>query len=254
MKKILYLLFIGMILIGCKEEKKETPTALFFKDKHYEATIQNEVGTTEVKINVPVIVDENNPVVQVINEHILKEITELISFENDLDETNSYDELIKSFLQAYTDFSQQFPDDDLAWNAKIKASTTFYNANILAIELDYYTFAGGAHGFKGKKSLIYDLKSGKEIDEDDIFSDWDSLSKLLADKLDYYEDLKDNQGKIEYPEDIFILEDTFIMTFINPNNYPFTDKVDEVVFNKSEIDSFIVIDISKKDLPIRQSN
>ncbi|UVD80935.1 DUF4163 domain-containing protein [Myroides albus] len=244
MKKLFCILFLSLIAISCTDKTTES-LPISFEDEEFEASYTNEEGNTEVTIKVPIITAHENLIYDNINKVILEEITELVSFESDLTQTTSYIDLTESFIEAYKDFSQKFPDDNLPWKAKVKADKTFLNNDILSIKIEYYTFAGGAHGYKGKKSLIFDMKQGVLLNQKDLYKDWESISRLLSSKIAYINDLKDSKGIVEYPEDLFIKDDSVIMTYVNPSNFPFTDEKDEIVFLKEDIAPYFKINIQE---------
>lgn len=47
----------------------------------------------------------------------------------------------------------------------------YNDKGILSYELDRYSFAGGAHGMEATQYLVFDLKTGKKIKEQDIFEE-----------------------------------------------------------------------------------
>jgi hypothetical protein len=41
---------------------------------------------------------------------------------------------------------QEFPNDTFGWEAKIEGSVKYQSESVLNIEINHYTYTGGAHG------------------------------------------------------------------------------------------------------------
>jgi hypothetical protein len=44
--------------------------------------------------------------------------------------------------------SKEFPNDTFGWEAKIEGSVKYQSESVLNIEINHYTYTGGAHGYQ----------------------------------------------------------------------------------------------------------
>ncbi|WP_010255191.1 PdaC/SigV domain-containing protein [Myroides injenensis] len=251
MKKIYLLAVLALCMVNCKDKNtSDKSNSITIETREFHGEVDEncvEDNCTEISIEVPIITAPENSAIALINTTILNEVTEIASFEENLSDTSSYDDLISSFITAYTSFIKKYTGEDLPWKAKIKVSTTFQNNEIYALNMEYYTFAGGAHGFKGEKSLLFDLETGKQINAKELIKDWTSLSQIISDKLAYADDITED-GVLNYPEDIQILEDTIIFGYTSSISFPISDTLDTLVLNKKEVASFFNYNIFKEEV------
>lgn len=251
MKKLYLLAILALCMVNCKDKNtSDKSNSITTETRVFHGEVDEnciEDNCTEISIEVPIITAPENSAMALINSTILNEVTEIASFEENLTDTSSYDELISSFITAYTSFVKKYTGEDLPWKAKIKVNTTFQNNEIYSLEMEYYTFAGGAHGFKGERSLLFDLETGKQITAKELIKDWTSLSKIISDNLAYADEIT-NDGILDYPENISILEDTIILGYTSPIAFPISDTLDTVVLNKKDVASFFNYNIYKEEV------
>ncbi|MDD3321457.1 MAG: RsiV family protein [Paludibacter sp.] len=113
--------------------------------------------------------------------------------------------------------------------------------NIYVYGIDRYIFMGGAHGYETRNYYNFDLKTGKQISESDLFVQGykNQLTKLIQNRIvEESNDMNESQGV----SDILNLEDTdFWIDSIKPNgNFYITDVSINYVFNPYEIAPFYV--------------
>ena len=113
--------------------------------------------------------------------------------------------------------------------------------NIYVYGIERYVFMGGAHGYETRNYYNFDLKTGKQINENDLFvADYkNSLTKLIKDRIiEETNELNKSQGI----NPISGLDDTDFWTdSIKPNgNFYITDVSINYVFNPYEIAPFYV--------------
>ena len=245
MKKILSLLFISILLISCKKDtkslKENEVARISIETKKFEgfALSKQSVDSTIVRIEVPILMPSEDSIISTINNYIKAEVADIVSFDNIISATITYDSLVSSFLAEYTHFTKKFPDEDLPWKAIIQSKNTFKNDDLYAFTLEYYTFMGGAHGFRNQKGLIFDLKTGQLLDFNALVNNWSELQEIVIKQLPYYKELLNPEGILAYPEEIMISEEDVVFYYQSPSNFIMSKEADQIHLKKEEIEPFL---------------
>lgn len=120
--------------------------------------------------------------------------------------------LVQDFSSVYESAGNE--DDYIAtsdWNVEEMMSMNYVTRDLITVSLGASEYTGGAHGFYGAFYSLYDLRSGKSLGLDDIFtgSYKDALLKRLTEsRKAYYQSMEE-----EYIEDSeFFISDNFYIT------------------------------------------
>lgn len=248
MKNLLLLLSLSFILWGCEQPISEN---LIFKQEYFHGQSNENCqkdSCTTIDIEVPIITNADKDNTKDINQATLATITDLMSFESDLTQINSYQGLIDTFLQSYDDFIEQYPDETMPWKASVKATNTFVNDSIYALKIDYYTFAGGAYGYQSSVGLIFDLQNGQIITPDQLFNNWAKVMTLIEPNLPYAQQLKDKNGILAYPEQIFLDKDKITFGYCNSANFPISSDLDLIEVPMQQIKPYLSYDITPMEV------
>lgn len=190
-----------------------------------------------------VIAEPDNIVVDSINNKLFYTVKELLLIEDEQVSVSSYDELAALFLQSYTELKTEFPNDVIGWEATIKTRPTFQRDSILCVRTDYHIYAGGAHGFSGVKSLLFDTQTGKTLTITDIITDINAFTAYCEKKFraSFSIPEKDNINSTEFlfEDDKFVLPETIILE---------SDKM--ILYYTTEITSYVD---GAKELSIKYS-
>lgn len=176
MKKIVLFICLSTLLIGCKEKEKWT-----IENKKYDlkSTLPcEENNCTHVSLEIPTIETEI-PELKKINDHIFELAKEKIEFQDANLKISNYNDLMKSFVNSYDEIKKAFPNEPLPWEATISGTSENFNDKCLNIVLNYYSFTGGAHGNEGVNSAFFNLETGKEIPQKDLFLDYEGFKKIV---------------------------------------------------------------------------
>ena len=243
MKQLLALALTCLLFTACKKETEKTENttetvvtetpALAFATKDYSQ--RSKVGCrdtlcTYVRISVP----EASGIPAVsdsINNKIFHVARSIVYFGEKPTNAKSYNELMTSFIKSYEelkkDFAESFP-----WEAKIKARVDYQSDSIINIKLNNYMFTGGAHGYEGNRSLIFNAKSGRSLTYDQIFKDKKAFMAFAEKK--FREKYKIPTGKSINITGMMFENDKFIL----PQNIFYTDKGLHLFYNPYEVGSF----------------
>ena len=130
------------------------------------------------------------------------------------------------------------PTDTFNFITDVKGRVLYCDSNILSYQRELYTYAGGAHGMNTKINYVFDIKTGEQLTEEDIFGQGfeRKVDKLL-----------DEKAKALRAEGLLPAEDEFYNDwYIEPNgNFALTDSSIIYTFNPYEIAPYCygIIDI-----------
>ena len=226
MKQYTFLVFLFLIFISCNKElsfKNET-----FKKK---STLPCKTDCPQITIEIPVA-KNIHVVADSINKKILNVLKEIVYFGEKPSEVKNYNNLAASFITSYEEMHKKFPGEPFGWEAKIKGNVEYQSDQILNIKIDHYTFTGGAHGYQGFRSLLFNPKTGKIIFSDQLFKN-EKEFKAFAEK-----EFR-NKYKIPAKADINVTGLMFEKdTFQLPQNIFYTDEGLLLYYNSYEAASY----------------
>lgn len=114
----------------------------------------------------------------------------------------------------------------MTYEKTVDGKAEFVNDRILSYGIYNYIYSGGAHGYGKTTHLIFDLKTGKKLSEEDIFEgDYENfITKIIWEKL---------AAEYELPLDVYCAEE------VKPNhNFSVTEKGVCYCFNSYEIAAY----------------
>lgn len=231
MKKILMIALFTSLMISCKDEEKKEMT---FKDQTFEKVTETKCKDGQcasAKIMVP-IVENGEFVGDSINNKIFSVVRNIVYFGEKPSDAKDYQGVLNSFIGAYDDLHKKFPEDTFGWEAKVETKKKYESDKLINFEMTHYTFTGGAHGYQGLRSLIFDKATGRTMGYDDIFTDKGVVQKLAEEKF---------RMKYEIPTDAPINSKGFMFedeVFALPQNIFFTDKGLLLYYNQYEIAAY----------------
>lgn len=245
MKRLLTLALACAALTACKKDTEKTtettkettvekPAGLAFENKVYEqksSLLCKNNLCTYVNISVP----EASGMGQVsdsINNKIFHVTRDIVYFGEKPTNGKSYKEIMASFIGSYDEITKEDPGEAIPWEAKIKATVDYQSDNIINVKLNNFMFTGGAHGYEGNRSLIFDAKTGKSLSYDQVFKDKKAFTALAEKK--FREKFKIPAGKSINTKDVLFENDKFIL----PQNIFFKENGLLLYYNPYEIGSF----------------
>lgn len=215
MKKLIPMLLLSIFFIGCNNKDKSNEILEFeqleFNDKT-PVDCKKEDCTT-INLSIPFITNKDNAIADKINTKILNTVDDIVALDDKTAMSGSYEELSKNFIDSYNDFFQKYPDELLPWKAQVDGGISFFNEDLLSIEIEYYTFVGGAYGFESEMALNFNPKTGELYSIQDLIGNWEELQKLFALQLKGKMDIWSNNHQLNYPESIFFYEDTIAFLY-----------------------------------------
>ena len=239
MKKILFIL-LCITMFGCTSNKND-----LFEIESYSCEIINEdlnlqfEFTGEIELPTSKISDSY----KLLQENILSALfgSEFADFSTKkilkVYADSSFVEYEKVYEEIYENNPIE-PTDTFNFITDVKGKVLYCDSNILSYQRELYTYAGGAHGMNTKINYVFDIKTGEQLTEEDIFGQGfeRKVDKLL-----------DEKAKALRAEGLLPAEDEFYNDwYIEPNgNFALTDSSIIYTFNPYEIAPYCygIIDI-----------
>lgn len=205
-----------------------------FENQSFEKTTSVDCNDNcpSIQLEIP-IAKNSNTTSDSINKTVFTTVKSIVDFGDKPNTSTNYEELTTSFIQAYEKLKKDFPNDHFGWEAKIEGEVKYSSEAILNIEISHYTFTGGAHGYAGLRSLIFDPKTGKQIANKDLFKNWNIFKVLAEAKF---------RSKFKIPKDKPINSTGFLFendVFQVAQNLFFTDEGILLHYNPYEIAAYV---------------
>lgn len=194
---------------------------------------------------VPVVADS-------INKKVFSVMKEIIYFGEKPYTAKDYNELLTSFIGSYEKLQKDFPNDKFGWEADVKASVIYQSENILNIEINHYTYTGGAHGYQGLRSLLFDPTTGKSISNDQLLTDNEAFKafaekkfrakyKIPANKAINSTGLMFEKEKFQLPQNIFFTDKGLLLYYNSYEIASYADGTKELLLPYTEINDYLLI-------------
>lgn len=245
MKQYTFLVFLFLLFISCNKE-------LSFENETFEkkSTLPCKTDCPIITIEIPIA--KNIPVVaDSINKKIFSVIKEIVYFGEKQVKLNDYNALTSSFIGSYEEMHKKFPNETFGWQGKIKGNLEFKSGQIINIKIDHYTFTGGAHGYQGYRSLLFNPKTGKTIFSDQLFKN-EKEFKAFAEKEfreKYKIPAKANinatglmfeNDKFQLPQNIFYTEEGLLLYYNSYEAASYADGPKELLFPYDEVNKYLL--------------
>jgi hypothetical protein len=226
MKHVLLYAILIFSMVSCSKE-------LTFEKQSFEK--KTSLGCAEncphIKVTIPIA--KNIPIVaDSINKKLFSVLKELIYFGEKPYPSTDYNGLLNSFIGSYEQLQKEYPKEAFNWEAEIEGSVNYQSDSILNLQIKHYTYTGGAHGYKGLRSLLFNPKTGKSIPNNQLFKNASAFKAFAEKKF---------RTKYNIPENKSINATGFLFEadkFSLPLNIFYTDKGVLLYYNPYEASSY----------------
>jgi hypothetical protein len=246
MKRSILFILLALVFVSCSNE-------LSFEDRSFEqkTTLPCKENCPYIRVEIPVA-KGNSIVADSINKKIFSVLKGIIYFGEKPFTSSNYTDLLASFIGSYEKMQQQFPEDTFGWEADITGSIRYQSDGILNIQIQHYTFTGGAHGYDGLRSLIFDPDTGKIIPNTQLFKNL-NLFKAFAEKKFRLKYKIPEQGPInatgyqfenelfQLPQNIFYTDKGLLLHYNPYEAASYADGPKELFFPYTEVNEFLVL-------------
>lgn len=233
-----------MIFTSCKKE-------LSFENERFEEKSAIQCNNDCPKITIEVPIAKNGRILSdSINKKVFAVIKEIVFFGEDSTKVNDYKSLSKSFITSYEEMRQKFPNDTFGWEAKIVANVEFESEQVLNLKIDHYTFTGGAHGYQGYRSLLFDKKNGKAILNNQLFKNEKEFKAFAENTFRTKYKIPENANinatglmfesdKFQLPQNIFYTAEGLLLYYNSYEAASYADGPKEIIFPYKEVKKYL---------------
>lgn len=246
MKKFLTLTILMILLVSCKNE-------LTFKEVHFEkkSSLPCKENCPEVTVTIPVA--SNVPIVaDSINKKVFAVVKEIIYFGEKPYTSTDYQGLLDSFIGSYDEMKTKYPKEIFGWEGKLEGKVAYHTDSILNIKIEHYTFTGGAHGYSGIRSLLFDPKTGKHIPNEFLFRNINQFKafaekkfrakyKIPADQNINATGLMFESDKFELPMSFFYQENGLLLYYNTYEVASYADGPKELLLSYEELKPYLLL-------------
>ncbi|MBK0369560.1 DUF3298 and DUF4163 domain-containing protein [Flavobacterium agrisoli] len=244
MKKYFYYTSLLLLFVSCSKE-------LSFETQTF--TAKSSLPCTddcpEIKITIPVA---KGPDVMAdsINTKTLNTIKEIVYFGEKPYNVSDYNGLTKAFIGSYDEMKKTYPDETLGWFAHIKADIEHQSDQIINIKVEHETYTGGAHGYHGFRSLLFDANTGKSIKMEDLFTDKNAFLKFAETAFRKKYKIPANQNinstglmfekeQFQLPLNLFYTQQGLLLYYNSYEVASYADGPKEIVFPYESVKNYL---------------
>ncbi|MEX2350122.1 MAG: DUF3298 domain-containing protein [Flavobacteriaceae bacterium] len=244
MNKIIPLLLVVLLASSCSFDKPLTFEKQSFTSDDFEDCISNNCPTINVQVLKAPHDDEKSLLV---NEAVEKHIMDIIVSARENNEgIVTIREALQSFINDFRKYETEFGNDFLSYDADIFMNVSYQSEQLVSLDVNYYLFTGGAHGYSGTNFLNFDAQTGTKLSHTDLFTDTEAIlahaEKKFRDSYQIPEDRNINATGFWFEKD----------TFHFPENIGFTENEIVLHYNQYEIASYaegpITLSIPKQEI------
>lgn len=176
---------------------------------------------------------ENDTKSGVINKHIFESITSKIApNKKGSSDFSSIQEALDFFIIDYNTLIKDIGNNFLSYDVDTFMQDSYQSQDFVSLELNYYLFTGGAHGYSGTQFLNFDAITGELLDQNSLFVDVDGLirysEKIFREQYQVPQERSINSSGFWFEDDQFHL----------PENIGFTETELILHYNQYEIASY----------------
>lgn len=246
MRNLLAFIVLAFLTASCTKE-------LEFEVKTYEkkTTLPCKGLCPHALFSIPTALGDE-PVADSINKKVFATAKEIIIFGEKQYDSKTYGELAADFIASYEKLQKESPDELIGWEGEIKGREAYRSEKIVNIELQHYTFEGGAHGYGGKRSLVFDLETGKYLPNDALFKDKKGFEQLaekrFREKYKLAPNVPINSGglmfegeKFHLPETIFFTTQGILLYYNAYEIAAYAEGAQEILIPFSQADAFLSV-------------
>lgn len=245
MKHSVIFAILALLFISCSNE-------LTFEDRYFEkkTTLPCNENCPQITVKIPFAKDV--PVVaDSINKKIFSVLKGIIYFGEKPYSSTDYKGLLDSFIGSYETVQKDFPEDTFGWEGKIEGRVIYQSDSILNIEINHYTFTGGAHGYQGLRSLIFNPDTGKSIPNDQLFKDKSAFKAFAEKKFRTKYNIPENKSinatgfqfeddKFQLPLNIFYTDKGLLLHYNQYEAASYADGPKDLFLTFNEVNNYLI--------------
>lgn len=244
MNKILPLLLVVLLASSCSFDKPLTFETQRYTSNDFEDCISNNCPAINVQVLKAPHDDKKSLLVNdTIEEHI---IAIIVSARENNDSIATVQQALQSFIKDFKRYKTEFGNDFLSYDIDMSMDVSYQSELFVSLEINYYLYTGGAHGYSGTNFLNFDAQTGEKMTPSDLFTDTEAVlahaEKKFREAYQIAEDRNINATGFWFEEDAYHF----------PANIGFTETEMILHYNPYEIASYaegpITLSIPKEEI------
>ncbi|MFN0175362.1 MAG: DUF3298 and DUF4163 domain-containing protein [Saprospiraceae bacterium] len=211
MRKLLpatLMVFCAVALLFCKSKDTTPQPANGMKAESSQFSKRHCVDEAkglcaEFSVSYPVFSGGGATIAAALNKSVENYILSTVGGNGQSNFAQALDTAGQQFVQMYLDILQENPDYIMGYSTEITDTVPFLNAKVATIQMDGYSFTGGAHPNPFGLLVSYDLaKDAKPLEITDLVSDTNAVRPALEKAYKILKGLKETDplGELVYSE------------------------------------------------------
>ncbi|MFN0216025.1 MAG: PdaC/SigV domain-containing protein [Saprospiraceae bacterium] len=154
-------------------------------------------------ISYPVFSGGDTAIVGALNKSVQNYLLSAVGGNGHSSFVQALDTAGQQFVQMYLDALRENPDFTMGYSTEITDTVSFLNTKVATIQIDGYSFTGGAHPNPFGSLVSYDLTKGaKPLEINDLVRDTNAVRPILEKQYKISKGLKETDplDELVYPE------------------------------------------------------
>lgn len=242
-----YIIFVALCFLSARCENELDFEYQSFKKK---TALPCTVDCPHISVKIPIAKDV--PIVaDSINKKVFSTLKEIVYFGEKPYASTDYPGLLASFMDSYEQLQKEFPKDTFGWEAEIEGHIKYLSDSILNIEIKHYTYTGGAHGYQGLRSLIFDPNTGKWIANKKLFKNTNAFRALAEKRFRMKYKIPEGQSinatgmqfdddKFQLPQNIFYTDKGLLLHYNPYEAASYAEGAKELLLSYKEVNAYLI--------------
>ncbi|MAZ26958.1 MAG: hypothetical protein CL868_07745 [Cytophagaceae bacterium] len=258
MRKILILILFAVAVAACKKDtKKENEEAAMVSFEHKnisEDSLPQCKDTLCPTININSLTAKGTrPLDKNINKALDDKLVALFTMSpDDEGKIKTLDDGIDNFVTSFKEYKNDFPKSQAGYELEATTTVSYESPTLLSLDMESYTYWGGAHGYGSTSYFNFDKKTGKQLSNDDLIKDKKAFLALAEKKFRELQQVPEgesiNSTGYMFENDTFALpinigfENNEMVLLYNPYEVAsYADGIIEIRFAVSEVQDLLAI-------------
>lgn len=181
MYRIIPLLLVGFLISSCSFNTPLKFEELNISAENIESCLSSNCPNIQIQFLKASGTDQKS---KKVNGYIEEALSSIIAFnEDELKNISNLNDAVQFFIDDFKKFETDFGNNYVSYEIDTFMQVFYQSPKFVSIELNYFIFTGGAHGFNGTRFLNFDAKSGQLLSENELFNQLDSLLEICEAKF-----------------------------------------------------------------------
>lgn len=169
MKPFFPLLLALAMASSCSFEKPLQFESIEYTQQDFEDCLTQNCPTIKVNYLQAVVDDKKS---KIVNKQIQgKIISKIVGLEEAKIKVETIQEALQDFIADFKKYETDFGNAFVSFDIDTFMRVLYQTESFVSLELNYYLFTGGAHGYSGTTFFNFNAKTGQSLNEEMLFKD-----------------------------------------------------------------------------------